>query len=374
MKNISLQVVRMSYLIVGIVVFFSGCTFGVDSSATPQNVYKKVMKLYRQNYAYIHEAPKSPSEIYNLYWPRVSPLNSTNKGWTQLAVIFYELLCLIEDEHISFDFDGRQIKEKDECQPEYSPLPNPSQKVTIDEDLLAYKYGKVTDNLKIGYILIKKLSNDDLNIFERVNDNQEWLKKIDTIIKRLKSAGVKKMILDIRSDAGGSQTNAEFIISRFIKSEKAYMASYDLTGPADNKANYKREVISIRPPKNQKGAEHFSGPVVLLQDKNTGSGGEIFVLAARQIPGIKTIGDFTAGLPGTIAVYDLPNYWTLQLTTSKTFPVNSDGSDGETYLKEGIKPDIKVKNAWSNDPNDGKTPKDEILKKGIQVIQKIDFM
>ena len=352
-----------------LMVVLTGCNFGVDYSSTPQDVYRIVMKLYRQNYAYIHEAPRTHKELFDEYWPRVQNLKATKDGWRELAQILQDFMDLIEDGHIDLkhDFEVSHIPGEGDISTKIRPRSSEEQaptaeslesKVNIHGNSFAYIHGQIKDKGEIGYILVKEL-NKNTSAFGRVNDDRQWLKKIDSIINDLKSRGVKKMILDIRSSAGGSQTNAEYIIARFIKKTSPYMVSYDLVGPAESRDSYKRQVISFSP--NSSGAR-FSGPVVLLMNANTGSGGEIFVLTALQIPGIKTIGTNTNGLPGSITVYDLPNHWKLQLTTSKTYPLKPDGSDGINYLTVGIPPDIDVENI----PGSGK---DEVLERGIMEIE-----
>ena len=348
-------------LMVILMVLAVSCRFGVDSSSNPQNVFNSFMELYKQNYAYIYDAEKTPSQIYDEFWPRVRVLENSEAGMLELAQVFADIEGILKDDHVSVEHSYHYTLIKRTYFPRVGFTPDSTtleKDVEIQGDSFAYTYGQIKDDSTIGYILVKELSKD-ISAFNRVNDDRSWLKEIDPIINNLKDKGVKKMILDIRSAAGGSQTNAEYIISRFIDQTRAYMVSYDLIGPADSRASYQRQVTYISP--NSSGAK-FSGSVVLLMSAETGSGGEVFALAAKQIPNLKIIGDNSGGLPGTIAVYDLPNYWTLQLTTSKTYPINPDGTDGPSYLTVGLEPDIKV-------PNNYYDTSDKVLLKGIEVIK-----
>ncbi|MEM9423595.1 MAG: S41 family peptidase [Spirochaetota bacterium] len=346
---------------------------GVNNAGTPLNTYNVMFEIFRNNYAFQSEMPESLDAIYNRYIADVQNLGDDEAAWQAMAQYAQYVIDDIRDYHVYMQGNpswnryraGLQRKwpvedlpppsKGDPRYPEYQQLLREEQDpiiagtITVLGRPFGFVYGHVTSDPEIGYIQIRELYNPEgFGGAKRIEGNA-WIGEIDNILRNLKSRGVTKMILDIRTGAGGSLYTPAVIGARFWREERTYMYSYELVGPAGNPDNYKRRAHRIGHI-----GEGFSGKVIVLVNRKTSSGGEVFLLVARQIPGVTVMGTRTGGYPGIITAYDLPKGgWEMIIATSKT-----TGTDGKSYLRVGLQPDIVV----PDEPDDNS---DQILKRAI---------
>lgn len=143
--------------------------------------------------------------------------------------------------------------------------------------------------------------------------------------------GVDAMVVDMRVNFGGSDTQAVELASRFASATtpafvKAPWLGDDAWGPE----------TEVSTPACAAGA-CFDGPVILLVSDSTVSAGEIFTLAMRVLPNVELRGESTSGELSDILSRTLPNGWSLGLSHERYL-----SADGQLFERVGIPVDV----AW----------------------------
>ena len=153
---------------------------------------------------------------------------------------------------------------------------------------------------------------------------------IDYVLDQL--AGIRALIVDVRSNGGGNDQNGEAIAARFADITRLYRRVRYRDGP--NHGDFGPYLDSFVAPA---GAQSFPGPVAILTNRGTVSSAESMVLAFDVLPNAVSVGDFTAGGSASPAQRTLANGW--QYTVSRWIEYRPDGT---TFEGVGIEPDIRV--------------------------------
>lgn len=191
---------------------------------------------------------------------------------------------------------------------------------------------KVLDN-NIGYIQI--LSFDD-------GCSEKFENKLDELL----SKGVKSLIIDVRDNGGGIVTEATDIADLFIQKNNTIMVEVDKEG--------KEEVT-----KSKEDAKiNSETKVIILSNENSASASEILIGALKDNNIAKIVGTKTFGKGVMQEVVPVSSGGALKLTIKEFKTPN-----GDTINKEGINPDIEVKEIKDNDT-------DEQLQKAIEELKK----
>lgn len=137
----------------------------------------------------------------------------------------------------------------------------------------------------------------------------------------------KGLIIDLRENNGGSAYNAQSLLNKLTTQTTLWHTTENRTEYGfDEKHNW---YISPR------GDSQFIKDVVVLTGRYTVSAGERFVIGAKILPKVKTIGDTTANTQGSIMGREMLNGWTYTFTFERV-----TSPDGMNYEGIGIDPDI----------------------------------
>lgn len=345
----------LKYLFFLLFLLFLECSKQPTESESIISDYKLVFDYLKSDYGYRDELFKGQSldAIYKKYLPRIEKTPTKIELAKILLTIEHQEL---QDPHVYFSGTEkpRNLVEEFEVKSyvkEGADLFYPKlEAINIIKKDDFYTYGTVKTNPEIGYLYIRS--------FNRKTGGDSALgipKGIDAVenyLKDLKDKGVKKMIVDIRSGAGGSSYVPLWIAKRFANKKAVYMiAEYDTVD------GFKEEKWYVEP----EGKEGFrKGKIALLTNGNTCSGGEMFVLAMLQRDNLVHMGSETEGCAGNIVDRDLANGWNLRMTNGKTAK-----ADGSLYWKVGLIP--KTEFIVKNTSNEGE---DKVIKKAIQELRK----
>lgn len=171
------------------------------------------------------------------------------------------------------------------------------------------------DNQKIGYIKLESFTLDSYNEFKSAFDE-------------LNNSNITSLIIDLRDNLGGEQSNMINIASLFLSNDKVIFKA--------QKRNKEEIVYS-------KGKEDVSYPIVFLSNNNTASSSEILILALKEGCNAKLIGTQTYGKGIGQSVYIAKDY--MYQITSEYWTSPS----GVSVNNVGITPDIIVENFNEND-------------------------
>ncbi len=157
------------------------------------------------------------------------------------------------------------------------------------------------------------------------------------------------LVIDVRSNGGGSDSEAEAAAGRFLEEEAVYRMVRYKNGPGHE--DFGPEVATTVGPQ---GAQRFDGPVAVLQNRGVFSAAEDFVLAMRTRANTTFIGDTTGGGSGNPIARELPNGWLLHVPRWRQVT-----ADGDIYEGIGLAPDL-----LSSSPHP-ETGEDLILERAI---------
>jgi carboxyl-terminal processing protease len=210
-------------------------------------------------------------------------------------------------------------------------------KVNIEESAAKKKIIDVKDGdvvRKIGVIDLPSFYSDFGARSEGDKDYRSATRDVAKLIDELKAAGVQGIIMDLRSNGGGSLAEADSMTGLF-------------TG--------KGPVVQVRDARGQvdvQGADNatplWNGPLAVLVNRGTASASEIFSAAIQDYGRGLIIGTPTFGKGTVQNLVDLdrfasdtdgkqkPQYGELKMTIAEFFRING----GSTQLK-GVTPDIE---------------------------------
>lgn len=163
------------------------------------------------------------------------------------------------------------------------------------------------------------------------------------------------LILDIRSNGGGSVSNIYMLGEVFADIERHVYTTRIKTGPEHNDFGNIREV-NMYPDSNL----YYDKPVAVLINRGCYSATSIFSLAMKAFPHLTLVGDTTGGGFGAPAGYELPNGWAYRFSVSQTL-----SPEGENF-ENGVPPDVAV---WM-DPEDELNGTDNILETAIEILSR----
>lgn len=337
---------------ISIIILTTGCEKIFENiENTPMENYNLLFEYLNKDYAYKDEYPFTMDELKSRYLNNLK----SNPSDEKLAAIFIKIEHDLLDPHfqppnitydLADDYSPNYTLENIETEQD-DIIPIFKKEINIINGNDYFAYGTVKNHPTIGYIYIKELS-DDFGGSGRLKGNK-WKEKIELILQELNNMNVDKMIVDIRSEAGGSNYNALYITNRFANTTAPYMIEeYE----KDN-GEYGKITYTVTP----KGEHHFrEGKIALLSNNVTCSGGEMFVLAMLKRQNLIHIGTPSGGCAGTVIQRDLYNGWEFILTSSRTTFAN-----GNSYFRKGIRPQIIVK----NDSDYYTTEQDKLIERAI---------
>ncbi|MBC5993569.1 carboxy terminal-processing peptidase [Pontibacter cellulosilyticus] len=187
---------------------------------------------------------------------------------------------------------------------------------------------------KIGYIKLPGFYAD----FER-NGGRNSGADVKAEVEKLKAAGMKGLILDLRNNGGGSLGDAVEMAGLFIDKGPVVQVKT---------ASGKAIVLDDRDPKVQ-----YDGPLTILVNANSASASEILAAAMQDYKRAVIVGSPTYGKGTVQQFFELDEalpaqfnaykpFGALKLTTQKFYRING----GTTQLR-GVTPDVILPDAYS---------------------------
>ena len=218
-----------------------------------------------------------------------------------------------------------------------------AEKYDLPDDFSAY--GIISPDytdLVIGYVVVLTFSLSDVPT-----------SYYDALVKAFSDCD--GVIIDIRTNGGGSTGTSGALIRRFTDKERAYSTSRYRNGP-DHSDFTAPVTYYLSPTDNALG----DIPVAVLTSRFTASAAEDVILGAKVLPLATVVGDTTIGILGAISKKVLPNGWEFTLSPELTLSI-----DGVCYEGSGIPPDIQVM-ATRADVDAGQ---DAVIDRAIEILE-----
>ncbi|PAW92566.1 hypothetical protein CKK33_03265 [Mucilaginibacter sp. MD40] len=190
-----------------------------------------------------------------------------------------------------------------------------------------------TRRADIGYLRFSRC-------FARITDGELDEKNFETAVLDSLMAqckDLKAMIVDVRANIGGDDKFSYEVAGRFTA--KPVVGHYKQERIAKTNRYTRLQKWMIKP----KGNYAFEKPVIVLTNDKTVSAAEIFTLAMKQLPQVKTVGSHTEGNLSDMYSAELPNGWELTLSNQRYYSPKMIGYEGI-----GIPVDVQVLNSRSN--------------------------
>ena len=190
---------------------------------------------------------------------------------------------------------------------------------------------------KIGYIKLPKFYAD----FER-EDGHQCAEDVEQEVNKLKQAGVKGIIIDLRNNGGGSLRDVVKMAGQFIESGPIVQVKNRTDRP---------DVMNDTDPNVQ-----YTGPLIIMQNEFSASASEIMTAALQDYGRAIIVGTNSYGKGTVQRFFDLDRALTgntdlkplgqIKVTIQKFYRVNG----GATQLK-GVTPDILLPDSYMNIPS-----------------------
>jgi len=186
--------------------------------------------------------------------------------------------------------------------------------------------------LKIGVISIPSFYIDFKAAFEKKKDYKSSTRDVRKLLESFEKENINGLIIDIRSNGGGSLREAIELTGLFIRK-----------GPVVQVRNHTGKIDKKYDPDN---AIYYSGPLLVLTNIFSASASEIFAGAIQDYSRGLIVGDSHTHGKGTVqTIYELAPFLSifglnfpagsLKLTTAKFYRIN-----GASTQEKGVAPDI----------------------------------
>ncbi len=325
-----------------VLTFFTSCEkilIEKDSQVTPEANFKALWHTADEKYSFFKYKGIDWNEVYSRYYPQISE-NMTDE---QLFDLLANMLNELKDGHVNLTSPFNISR--------YAfnyPNPENFNYRLLKDNYIGWDYNITgplinafieRDGHSIGYIYYGSFSRNVSSY------------NIDYVINRFWNTD--GIILDMRSNGGGSVSNIRTIAGRFTDKRRLVYTSSLKNGPGHDDFG-KPAAVYVNP----LGSKHYVGKVMFLTNRGSFSATSFFSLIMKALPNVTQIGDTTGGGLGSPTGFELPNGWAYRFSCSKTLTPH-----GENF-ENGVPPDITV---WMN-PGHETEGIDDIMERAIEEI------
>ena len=145
------------------------------------------------------------------------------------------------------------------------------------------------------------------------------------------------LIIDVRDNGGGSLTNVETFVARFI--DRPTLVGYisHKTGPGHNDFS---EPYAITYLPAEEGRIRWAKPIVVLTNRSTFSAANNFASVMKNLPGVTIVGSVTGGGSGVPFSSELPCGWGIRFSACSMLDALGESTEGGITPSEGCAVDL----------------------------------
>lgn len=306
MKNIILLIL--------LAVLLPSCVDEEEHPNTPQGNFEALWQIIDEHYCFFDYKDIDWNNIYNIYKVRANEHISRE----QLFEVLADMLSQLRDGHVNLytNFDnGRYWSWYEDYPTNFSDSLQRRYLGTDYHIAGGLRYKILDDN--IGYVYYGSFTNS-------IGEGN-----LDEVIQHFMFC--QGMIIDIRSNGGGTLTTAERLAARFCQEKTLVGYIQHKTGKGHNDFS-SEEPQYIEPSRNLR----WQKPVVLLTNRGVFSAANEFTKYMKCMPQVTVVGDQTGGGSGLPFTATLPNGWTVRFSACPSYDRNHQQTEF------GIAPDYKV--------------------------------
>lgn len=307
----------------------------------PRGNFEALWTIMDEHYCFFSEKDVDWNEVHDRYSVKISD-EMTAK---ELFFVCADMLNELRDGHtnLSSSFNTSYYRAW------WSDYPQNFSKRLIEESYFNFNYRQSSGMMygflenNIGYIYYESFSSP-------VGEGN-----LDHALNFLSTAN--GLIIDVRDNGGGSLTNVETFVARFI--DRPTLVGYisHKTGPGHNDFS-EPYAITYRPA--QEGRVRWAKPIVVLTNRSTFSAANNFASVMKNLPGVTIVGSVTGGGSGVPFSSELPCGWGIRFSACSMLDALGESTEGGITPSEGCAVDL--------DPMDALSGRDTILEKAIEIL------
>ena len=305
--------VRLAALMLLMLGALTGCHDIKEYSEDPRSTFEQLWTILDEHYCFFGQKDVDWNEVYARYAPQVAD-NMTDE---ELFEVCSRMLNELRDGHtnLSAPFATSYYRKW------WSDYPQNYNARLVQQYYFNFNY-RTTGGIDYG-ILPQNVGYMHYSSFSAAIGEGN----LDSILAYC--AAADGLIIDVRDNGGGSMTNVETLVARFIPQRTLAGSICHKTGPGHNDfsepyAYYYDPAPSYR--------VMWGKPVVVLCNRSTFSAANNFVSVMKSLPNVRIVGATTGGGSGMPFSSELTNGWGVRFSAS---PVR----DPEGHLTEfGVEP------------------------------------
>ena len=337
MRNIFFITSLISAILMGL----TSCHKIEERADDPRGNFKALWSILDEHYCFFREKGVDWDQVHDKYARRIG----SEMTREELFIVCADMLDELRDGHVNLSapFNTSYYRKW------WSDYPQNFNKRLIEESYFNFNYRQSSGMMygllenNIGYIYYESFS-------ATVGEGN-----LDYALNFL--AAARGLIIDIRDNGGGSLTNVETFVARFI--DRPTLVGYisHKTGPGHDDFS---EPYAITYNPAGPGRVRWAKPVVVLTNRSTFSAANNFASVMKLLPGVRIAGATTGGGSGMPYSSEIPCGWSVRFSACSILNANGVSTEGGVTPTEGCAVDM--------DPQDTLNGKDTMLEKAMELL------
>ncbi len=337
MRNIFFITSLISAIFMGL----TSCHKIEERADDPRGNFEALWSILDEHYCFFKEKRVDWDQVHDKYARRIG----SEMTREELFIVCADMLDELRDGHVNLSapFNTSYYRKW------WSDYPQNFNKRLIEESYFNFNYRQSSGMMygllenNIGYIYYESFS-------ATVGEGN-----LDSALNFL--AAARGLIIDIRDNGGGSLTNVETLVARFI--DRPTLVGYisHKTGPGHDDFS---EPYAITYNPAGPGRVRWAKPVVVLTNRSTFSAANNFASVMKLLPGVRIAGATTGGGSGMPYSSEIPCGWSVRFSACSMLDANGVSTEGGVTPTEGCAVDM--------DPQDALNGKDTMLEKAMELL------
>lgn len=337
MRNIFFITSLISAILMGL----TSCHKIEERADDPRGNFEALWSILDEHYCFFREKGVDWDQVHDKYACRIG----SEMTREELFIVCADMLDELRDGHVNLSapFNTSYYRKW------WSDYPQNFNKRLIEESYFNFNYRQSSGMMygllenNIGYIYYESFS-------ATVGEGN-----LDSALNFL--AAARGLIIDIRDNGGGSLTNVETLVARFI--DRPTLVGYisHKTGPGHDDFS---EPYAITYNPAGPGRVRWAKPVVVLTNRSTFSAANNFASVMKLLPGVRIAGATTGGGSGMPYSSEIPCGWSVRFSACSILNANGVSTEGGVTPTEGCAVDM--------DPQDALNGKDTMLEKAMELL------